>query len=55
VTSIGDYAFDRCSRLTSITFEGTKAEWNSIRKSSDWKTYTPTITVHCTDGAVIEE
>jgi hypothetical protein len=33
VTNIGDYIFDNCTSLVSITFEGTKEEWDAIDKS----------------------
>ena len=36
--------------LTSITFNGTKAQWNAISKGYGWNFYTGNYTVHCTDG-----
>jgi len=36
--------------LTSITFTGTKAQWNAISKKSTWNDYTRSYTVYCTDG-----
>lgn len=50
VTSIGDYAFYYCTELTSITFNGTKAQWNAIDKDYDWNYNTGNYVVHCTDG-----
>ncbi|MBO7169589.1 MAG: leucine-rich repeat domain-containing protein, partial [Clostridia bacterium] len=50
LTSIGDEAFYYCSSLTSIHFGGTKAQWGSVSKGSEWASYTPTITVTCKDG-----
>lgn len=32
VTSIGEYAFEYCARLTDISFQGTKEQWNAISK-----------------------
>jgi len=36
VTSIGDWAFESCSSLTSIKYRGTEDQWNAIAKASDW-------------------
>ena len=52
VTYIGDFAFARCTKLTSITFQGTKEEWNAISKGVSWKTGVPATEVICTDGSV---
>ncbi|MBQ6979288.1 MAG: leucine-rich repeat domain-containing protein [Clostridia bacterium] len=53
VTRIGNFAFSNyCSSLASITFNGTKAQWNAISKGSDWNSYVPATVVHCTDGDV---
>jgi len=52
VTSIGDCAFSGCTSLTSITYAGTKAEWDSISKGSGWNYGTGNYTVHCTDGDI---
>ena len=53
VTIIGDYAFCGCSNLTSISFTGTKSQWNAISKGMDWNNNVPATIVHCTDGDVI--
>lgn len=45
-------AFYDCSSLTSIIFEGTKAEWNALTKYSDWNGNTGAYIVHCTDGDI---
>lgn len=52
VTSIGDYAFYYCTELTSITFNGTKAQWKAIDKSNNWNFNTGNYIVHCTDGDI---
>jgi hypothetical protein len=52
VTSIGEWAFRSCLYLTSITFEGTKAQWNAITKDSDWNYKVPATEVICSDGTV---
>ena len=43
VTSIGSSTFEGCSGLTSITFNGTKAQWNAISKGYHWNTIPATI------------
>ena len=52
VTSIGAYAFDGCSGLTRIDFNGTKAQWEAIRKGSNWNRNTGSFTIYCTDGTI---
>ena len=52
VTSIGSSAFSDCSDLTTINFQGTMAQWKSIRKDGFWDSYTGDYTVHCTDGTI---
>ena len=52
VTSIGEWAFSGCTGLTSVTFEGTFAEWNAISKWNDWNFYCPFTEVVCSDGTV---
>jgi hypothetical protein len=52
VTSIGEHAFDWCLSLTSITFQGTKAQWYKIKLGENWHDYVPTKVIHCTDGEV---
>ena len=49
---IGEAAFYNCSSLTSINFEGTKAQWNAISKGSGWNYNTGSYTVYCTDGTI---
>ena len=50
VISIADSVFNGCTALTSITFQGTKAQWNVIKKGDYWNYGTGTFTIHCTDG-----
>ena len=52
VTSIGNYAFYNCTGLTSITFNGTIAQWNAIFKGSYWKNSVPATQVICTDMTI---
>ena len=51
VTNIDSYAFHGCG-LTSITFEGTKAQWNAISKGSYWNDDVSATYVQCSDGQV---
>ena len=46
------YVFGKCHSLTDITFKGTKAQWNSLKKSSLWNANTADYTIHCTDGDI---
>jgi hypothetical protein len=52
VTNIGDGAFAICKSLTSITFQGTIAQWKEIALDENWKDKVPATVVHCTDGDV---
>jgi hypothetical protein len=52
VESIGNYAFYNCSSLTDIYYQGTKAEWNNIQKTTLWNTGISSYTIHCTDGDI---
>ncbi len=52
VTEIGEYAFHNCVDLVSITFQGTKAQWNAITKGHGWNFNTDQYTVHCVDGEI---
>ena len=49
VTFIGANAFDCCESLKTITFNGTKAQWESIKKENFSGN---SFTVSCTDGNV---
>ena len=52
IVSIGDFSFGDCNNLTSITFDGTKAEWNAISKGYKWNYNVPATEVVCSDGTV---
>lgn len=45
VTSIGSSAFYYCSRLTSVKYRGTEAQWNAITKGDFWNSYTGNYTI----------
>ena len=62
VTKIGKNAFAEDNWLVgglgsltkqiTITYEGTKEDWNRIEKAVDWDKNTRKITVNCTDGTL---
>lgn len=52
VNSIEHSAFQNCSSLKDINFEGTKKQWNLIAKGTDWNLNTGNYSVHCTDGDI---
>lgn len=52
VSYIEDSAFAYCKKLSDIYYNGTKAQWESIKKDSRWDSGTTRYTVHCTDGDI---
>lgn len=50
VASIGNHAFAMCPSLFVITYEGTKAQWESINKENFWSGDIKE--VHCKDGII---
>lgn len=52
VSYIEDSAFAYCKSLSDIYYNGTKAQWESIKKASRWDSETAEYTVHCTDGNI---
>lgn len=53
VRSICYAAFEGCTKLTSITYNGTKEEWEAIKKNCFWKGNDSVLkSVVCTDGTV---
>jgi hypothetical protein len=50
VESIGEGAFIGCRYLTTISYTGTIAQWNTITKRNYWHNSVPATVVHCTDG-----
>ena len=55
VIGIDEDAFSYCSSLTSITFDGTVAQWNSVKKASDWDSRAGEYTIYCTDGTIAKD
>lgn len=52
VTKIGNRTFYKCTNLTTITYEGTIEQWNSISKGVEIFQGTPLTKVTCSDGEV---
>ena len=52
VTSIGQGAFQGCSSLAGIEFNGTTTQWNNITKYYGWNYNVPATKVICSDGEV---
>lgn len=54
VTTIGTHAFFNCP-ITSITYNGTKAQWKAISISSDAFNNTGDYVITCTDGTIAKD
>ena len=52
VTTIGSEAFSGCRSLTDITFNGTKEQWDGIKKGIKWDYTAGYYTIHCTNGEI---
>lgn len=52
--NIDDFAFTGCNAITDINYNGTKSQWNAIKKDS-WISYSAKYTVHCTDGDIAKK
>ena len=52
ITHIDRVAFQRCSSLKEIVFEGTVAQWNSIEFGDSWYWLTNVTEVKCSNGIV---
>ncbi len=52
VMVIPNYALSYCDKLSTIRYNGTIDEWNSIIKGKYWDYETIDYTVYCTDGAI---
>ena len=51
VTRLGSW-FYKCTSLTTLNYAGTKKEWGSIDKKSDWNNNSEITTIKCTDGEI---
>lgn len=52
LTNIEKDAFLRCQSLSNITFLGTKSQWGSVTKGTDWASGVSASVVHCSDGDI---
>ena len=50
IVKIGSSAFEGCPSVTSITYEGTVAEWKEVELGMDWFVGSDIDVVHCSDG-----
>lgn len=53
VTEISHYPFALCENMRDIYYNGTKEQWLSITKNSDWNSWIESVIIHCTDGELI--
>lgn len=52
---IGEDFLTMCGSIQTINYNGTKAEWDSVKKDNDWNYYTlknNAYTIKCTDGDI---
>ena len=52
LTGLNKGAFENCSRLTSITYNGTKGQWEGIKRDYYWKYKSSIRQIICTDGTI---
>lgn len=52
VTNIGSEVLGNSLELTDINYNGTEAQWNSIKKDPYWSDGTSSFIVHCSDGDI---
>ena len=52
VKEIGIWAFKDCTALTTIKFEGTVEQWNTIELGMEWNLNVPATEVVCSNGTV---
>lgn len=50
IVKIESSAFENCPNVTSITYEGTVAEWKEVELGMDWFVGSDIDVVHCSDG-----
>lgn len=56
ITNINDYALYHCKQLKQINFNGTKEQWNKIKKNNVWAYGCDALEkIVCTDGEIIIE
>ena len=52
VQSIDDSIISNSYNLSDIIFNGTKAQWNAVKKGDLWNFNSANYTIHCTDGVI---
>ena len=52
ITYLSYDVFKDCTALTDISYTGTKAEWETVKKLVGWNKSVPATVVHCSDGDV---
>lgn len=52
IKNIDKYAFEYCTNLTTIRYQGTVNQWKGITLGTQWNYYFPATNVICTDGMV---
>ena len=52
VTDISSSAFTNCNKLTSISYDGTKDQWKTIKKGYGWDSQTGKYIIYCLDGYI---
>lgn len=52
VTEIKSYAFNRCDNLAAFYYNGTGAQWASVKLDEDWVSDCGFTLVECTDGTM---
>ena len=52
IIEIGNSAFSGCENLTTIVFEGTTEQWNTIKLGQDWNYKVPATHIQCLDGII---
>ncbi len=55
ITTIGSSAFNQCEKLSVITYQGTKTQWEEIEHSDYWRYMLASCTVRCIDGSYTQE
>ena len=52
ITEIGNAALYNFKNLETLNYEGTKDQWSSLKKGSNWNTNIHATIVHCSDGTI---
>ena len=53
IRKINAYAFQRCTHLNHIYYQGTREQWKKIDMPMGVFAFTPTASIECTDGEII--